>query len=367
MPALRASHLESRRRDAPLVDLIGRFAGLALDLEHVDGKGIKSLPDASTNCAFLPADSPLPNRVTAGRTALTYMAISATLFAFMNFFAKLASSSAGWASVAAVRALIGGLVAYGIARARGASLVATDKKAIFWRSILGTAAMLTTFYALSSRTLGLGDTVTLLNLMPVFLAVLAPIFLGERTANGVVLGIALALAGVVLVVRPSFIFGDVAHVVAVPNAAGPSAATTAAVAVLAAFLASIAMMLLRRVGQTESAEVISVHFSAFATIVLSAIALFDLHMPTLRDVGSMFAAGVCGGLAQIAMTRAYAAEQAARVSAMSYLSVVASAVLGALALRERPPGIALAGMALVVVGGVVVTLAKERYSPPPPP
>src|SRR5688500_20055423 len=112
------------------------------------------------------------------------MAISATLFAFMNFFAKLASSSAGWASVAAVRALIGGLVAFAIARARGASLVATDRKAIFWRSILGTAAMLSTFYALPSRTLGLGATVTLPNLLPVFPAALPPILLPARAPNG---------------------------------------------------------------------------------------------------------------------------------------------------------------------------------------
>lgn len=362
MPALRASHLEPRRRDAPLVDLIGRFAGLALDLEHVDRKGIKSLPYASTNCALFPS----PTRMrTRSRQALTYMAISATLFAFMNFFAKVASSSAGWASVAAFRAAVGGLVAYGIARARGASLAATDKKAILWRSVMGTAAMLTTFYALSSRTLGLGDTVTLLNLMPVFLSVLAPIFLGERTPKAVALGIALALGGVVLVVRPTFLFGESIHHILAPDLPGPSAGTTAAVAVLAAVFASIAMMLLRRVGQKETAEAISIHFSAFATVVLAIIALFDLHLPTARDLGFMFGAGICGGLGQIAMTRAYAAEQAARVSAMSYLSVVASAVLGAAVLGERPPAIALAGMVLVIGGGVVVTFAKERYSPPP--
>src|SRR5688500_14466961 len=231
------------------------------------------------------------------------MAISATLFAFMNFFAKLASSSAGWASVAAVRALIGGLVAFAIARARGASLVATDRKAIFWRSLLGTAAMLTTFYSLSSRTLGLGDTVTLLNLMPVFLAVLAPIFLGARTSKGVVLGIAVALAGVVLVVRPTFVFGHVPSTVVPVMVTGPTEGVTAAFAVLSALLASIAMMLLRRVGQTETAEAISVHFSAFATVVLSAIAVFDLRVPTPRDAAFMFAAGICGGVAQIAMTR----------------------------------------------------------------
>lgn len=283
------------------------------------------------------------------------MAASATLFAFMNFFAKLASSSASWASVGAVRAFVGALVAIGVARARGVSLAATDRKAVFWRSVAGTGAMMTTFYALSSRTLGLGDTVTLLNLMPVFLSVLAPIFLRERTTKAVGLGIALALGGVVLVVRPSFLFGGASH----------GGGVYAAVAVLSALLSSIAMMLLRRVGQTESAEAIAVHFSLFAALVLAIVAAFDFRVPTARDAAFMIAAGVCAGFAQIAMTRAYALEQAARVSAMSYLAVVASALLGALALGERPPLVAVLGMALVVAGGVVVTFGKERYSPAP--
>ncbi len=283
------------------------------------------------------------------------MAASATLFAFMNFFAKLASSSASWASVGAVRALIGAIVAIAVARARGVSLAATDRRAIFWRSLFGTGAMMTTFYALSSPTLGLGDTVTLLNLMPVFLSVLAPIFLRERTTMAVGLGIALALGGVVLVVRPTFVFGGTSH----------GGGVYAAVAVLAALLSSIAMMLLRRVGQTESAEAIAVHFSLFAAVTLAVVSLFDLRMPTTRDAAFMVAAGVCAGFAQIAMTRAYSLEQAARVSAMSYLAVVASALLGAVALGERPPLTAILGMALVVGGGVVVSFAKERYSPAP--
>ena len=81
---------------------------------------------------------------------------------------------------------------------RGSSLVANDRKALFWRSLFGTAAMATTFYALSSRTLPLGDTVTLLNLTPIFLAVLAPIFLRERTSRSVAFALLLALGGVML-------------------------------------------------------------------------------------------------------------------------------------------------------------------------
>lgn len=290
--------------------------------------------------------------------ALAYMATGAVLFALMNFFARLATTSASWMTVGAVRAFVGACVAIAVARMRGASLAANDRRALFWRSLFGTISMATTFYALSSRTLSLGDTVTLLNLTPIFLALLAPIFLREKTTIAVGFALLLSLGGVMLVLHPSFAWQDA------PRVAGPSAGATAGFAVFAAFSSSIAMMLLRRVGQTETAESIAVHFSLFAAATLGLLSLFDLRMPTARDAGFMLAAGVCAGFAQIAMTRAYSLEAAARVSGMSYLAVVASALLGAAVLREVPTIGALAGMALVVSGGLVVTFTRDAHPPP---
>ncbi|HVJ90244.1 MAG TPA: DMT family transporter [Labilithrix sp.] len=295
--------------------------------------------------------------------ALGLMALGALLFSLMNFLARIATASASWASVAAARATIGALVAFTIARMRGQSLTPNNVRSIFWRSLFGTVSMVSTFYALSSRTVSLGDTVTLLNLAPVFLAVLAPIFLRERTTAGVAFAIALALLGVMLVVRPTFLFGtttsahiSLAHV-------GPSATATTSVAVFAALSTSIAMMLLRRVGQTESAETIAFHFSLFAALALSFLSLFDLRVPTSRDAACMVGAGLCAGFGQLAMTRAYALEHAARVSGMSYLSVVASALLGAAVLGERPGPTAVVGMGLVIAGGILVTFARSSEKP----
>jgi drug/metabolite transporter (DMT)-like permease len=70
----------------------------------------------------------------------------------------------------------------------------------------------------------------------------------------------------------------------------------------------------------------------------------------------MILSGLCAGLAQLAVTRAYAVEHAARVSGLNYLAVVVSALLGAAFLGERPGPQAIAGMALVVAGGLVVVL-----------
>jgi drug/metabolite transporter (DMT)-like permease len=297
-----------------------------------------------------------------GASALAYMAASSVLFALMNFFARLATASGSWVTAGAVRAFIGATVALAVARMKGTSLSTRDPRAVLWRSVFGTAAMMSTFYALSSRTLPLGDTVTLLNLTPVFLAVLAPVVLRERTSAAVAIAIVLSLGGVALVVHPSFAGGDAAGgggAGGTGGVAGPSAGTTAAMACFAAFTASIAMMMLRKVGQTESAEAISFQYSLFAGLVLSACALFDLRMPSLRDLGFMAAAGVCAGFGQLGITRAYSLEQAARVSGMGYLSVVASAILGAAVLHERPTVAALVGMALVIGGGLLVTFARD--------
>lgn len=302
----------------------------------------------------------------SGTRALAYMAASATLFALMNFFARLASSTGSWASVGAVRALVGALVAFLVARSRGASLEMGDKRALLLRSLFGTASMLATFYALSSRTLSLGDTVTLLNLTPVFLAVVAPLVLRERTPPAVVIAIAVALAGVVLVVHPTFLFGVDPGVAKLGEGLpGPSAAASAASATCASLLAAVAMTMLRRVGQRDTAEGIAMYFSLFAFVVFAAVATLDPRMPSGRDMLFMVLAGVAAGFAQIAMTRAYALERAARVGSMSSLAVVASALLGAGLLRERPTASAVAGMGLVVASGLLVTLAREPASPPP--
>lgn len=289
------------------------------------------------------------------------MALSAVLFATMNFLARMATASAPWTEVGAVRAGIGAVVAFSVARMRRQSIRPNDLKAVFWRSFFGTISMLTTFYALSSHTLSLGDTSTLLNLSPVFLAVLAPIFLREKTTGGVAIAIGLALFGVVLVVRPSFIFGGEP---AILGALGPSPTVTALTATGAALSTAIAMMMLRRVGQTETAETIAFSFSIFATIVFAVISLFTLKVPTPRDFVCMVFAGVCAGFGQLAMTRAYTLESAARVSGLSYLNVVASTILGIVFLGEVPKQTAAIGMLLVIVGGVLVTRRSRVTSRP---
>jgi drug/metabolite transporter (DMT)-like permease len=283
------------------------------------------------------------------------MSLGAVLFALMNFLARIASGHVSWMLVAGTRALVGAFVAMAIARARSVNVFPKSTRTMWLRSFFGTISMMATFYALGSKALALGDAVTLVNLTPVFLALLAPYVLGERSGRRVVIAIPLAIGGVVLILRPTFLFGDVgAHV------SRDAMLFPAGIAVLASISSSFAMMMLRRVGKTENPEAIAAHFSLTAAVACFLLALPSLEMPSRVDLLTMVATGLCAGCAQIAMTRAYSMEHAARVSPFGYLSVVVSAALGAAFLHEWPGVLALGGMALVILAGTVVTVAGVR-------
>ncbi len=278
--------------------------------------------------------------------AFAWMAASACGFGLMNFCGHVAGERIHWSMTAATRCLVGAAVAYAVARSRGATLRVRDRRGIWWRCLWGTLSMILTFYALGTR-LPLGDTVTLTNLSPVFLALTAPVLLGERTGKRVVVALALSVAGVVLVVRPEMF-------------AGVEALKGAVAAMASALSASFSYTMLRRMGTAESPEAVTLHFSLVAAAVLTAIAALHLAVPDGRTLAMMLGAGASGGFAQIALTRAYALERAARVGGVSYLAVVVSAVLGAVALHERPTPRTVLGMTLVVAGGLVVTVVGVR-------
>jgi len=272
------------------------------------------------------------------------MCVASALFAVMTLAARMAARSAGWATIGASRAFMGGMVALFFAWQTGVSLKTRSPRMSWARSGFGTISMITTFYALGRTDLALGDAVTLLSMAPLFIAVLAPTFLGERSSARLWGVLLVAFAGVALIAGPHLSFR----------------ALPAVSAVVAALSSAIAMMFLRRMrsgGEPENAEAIAFHFSVVGFTALFVINLFSFRMPTAVDAVYLALAGTAGGLAQLAMTRAYALAQAARLGAMGYLGTVMSFVGSILLLGEEPQLGQLFGAVLVIGAGVVLALA----------
>ncbi|MGH7580746.1 MAG: DMT family transporter, partial [Gemmatimonadales bacterium] len=192
-----------------------------------------------------------------------------------------------------------------------------------------------------------GDAATLGATAPIFVALLAGPQLGERVGRRLWLAVAMAFAGIVLLVRPSFAL----------------AAPVAAVATAGAFCYALAMIWLRRIGPGESHEAVVLHFSLVALGAMLVLAIPSWTWPDARSGFYLLGAGLGGGGAQIAMTRAYSLQRATPVTALSYLGAVFTYLLALPLFPERPAPWQIAGALLVLLATALVgaSSARPRY------
>ena len=275
---------------------------------------------------------------------LGWMVLAQLCFAAMNVFTRLGSRHLPWPEIAAARFLVGALIAVGLAAARSKSLAVTDRGGTWRRSIYGTISALGTFFALSSPRVAIGDAATLGATAPIFVAALSGRLLNERVGRPLWIALALAFAGIVLLLRPSF----------------TTAAPVAAVATGGAFFYALAMIWLRRIGPAESHEAVVLHFSLVALATMLLLALPSWTWPDARSGLYLLGAGLGGGGAQLAMTRAYSLHRAAPVTALSTLGVVFTWLLALPLFPERPTAWQLAGTLLVLAATVLIGTATAR-------
>jgi drug/metabolite transporter (DMT)-like permease len=271
--------------------------------------------------------------------AAAWMLLACALFSLMSLCAKQASKHVPWHEIGAFRAAIGALSIVVWARARGISLVVHDRATQWRRTIAGTCAMGFGFFALTR--LPIGDSVTLGNLTPLLVAVASQRVLDERAGGALGLSAVLGFVGVALVAGAQF------H-------AGPAALVGVASAIAGAACAAVAMMQLRRLGPHESAEGVSLHFAAWAAVAMFVVGLGRQVVPSPADLGALVLAGLCGGVAQVSMTKAYGLDKAARVGAIGYSGVVMSQVFGVVFFGDVPSLSQLGGAALIIVSGAVL-------------
>ncbi|UOP05625.1 DMT family transporter [Conchiformibius kuhniae] len=210
-----------------------------------------------------------------------------------------------------------------------------------WRSLAGTAALLLFFYGMLH--LPLGTAVTLNYTSPFFLALLSVLLLKERPPLRVWLALSAGMAGVVVLLQPSFSAGQTWDaLLCLASGAG----------------AGYAYLKVRELSLLgEPAWRIVFYFSLTAAVV-SAVAATAAgwHAPDWQSLPVLLGIGISATLGQLALTRAYHVGRKFTVSALSYLTVVLSALLGAAFFGETLGGWDVAGMILVILAGIAGSL-----------
>lgn len=278
--------------------------------------------------------------------AAAWMTVAQLAFAGMAVGARVGGAGVPWQEVCASRFVVGALTAYGIARVRGQSLRITRLREAWLRSAFGTASAAGTFFVYAAPQLAIGDAATLFATSPIFVALLSAPLLGERVPKGLVFALVMGFTGIGLVAQPSF----------------STAGRLVAVGGLTAVSSALAMVWLRRIGPNESSEAIVFHFACTGAFVMILASLPVWRTPDPEQALVLAGTGLCGGLGQLAMTRAYALDRAARVSALGYSGVVFTRALGVPFFGEVPTLTQALGSLLVIGSGVMLSLGAAAVA-----
>lgn len=210
------------------------------------------------------------------------------------------------------------------------------------RSVVGVAAMYCMFYTVAH--LPLADAALLKTTTPLFIPLIAAVWLGERPSRGARWAVVIGFAGVALVLRPG---------------AGAFTAV-AAVGVAGGALAALAMVTIRRMSAEVRSREIALWFSVVATAATAARLPWVWVTPRGGEWVLLGVLGACGAAGQLLMTNAYASAPAGQVGPLTYSGVVFSAALGWALWGEAPGAATWAGAALIASAGVLVMATSGR-------
>ena len=272
----------------------------------------------------------------APKTAVLWMVFGSLSFGTMNALVKWTSLHADVWMIIMVRSAVIAFVVAVFAASRGISLRVVDKRTMLLRCVVGLTAMILYFTALGR--IPIGQAVTLQYTAPLFVALLSGRVISERVEPVVVILVATAFAGIVLIVSPDL------------SSVNPDAL----LALGSGFFAAMAYMYVRELRNTDSVSSVVFWFAAFSVAGSMLQALPDIFDLDWRTLAALVGIGVGAGGGQVGITMAYHRANAAWVSAFSYLTVIVATFYGFTLFNETLGISDWIGGVLIVGSGVAL-------------
>lgn len=217
------------------------------------------------------------------------------------------------------------------------------------RSVFGAVSMFCWFISLTL--IPLAEMMAISFTVPLFLTVLAMLFLKEMIHAYRWTALAVGFAGVMLIVGPELVSAQ-------------GSALGVAVALAAAVLAAIALMFLRRMSGKEAALTITFYFFVTSTaMALATLALGPWPMPSGTQWLLLALVGIFGVLGQLTMTFTYRYAEASLVAPLDYVNMLFAIAIGYYFFGEVPHLSTWIGAPLVIVaGGIILWREYVRFS-----
>lgn len=240
------------------------------------------------------------------------------------------------------------LVPY-LMRGRGVAALRTDHFARHLvRGLAGLGAIYLFFYTLGR--LPLAEAVVLYYTAPLFIPIVAHVWIGEPVPSAVRWAVGVGFAGVVLILRPG---AGLLQPVSLAGLGG-------------GVMMAVAMVSIRRMADTEPPGRIVFYFSFLATVFSALPLVWNWQTPSPRAWGLLWAIALTAVFGQILLTRGYSLAPAGRVGPFSYANVVFSALLGWLFWSEGFDTWSGFGALLVCGAGMMAAAARRPGGVPVP-
>ncbi len=210
----------------------------------------------------------------------------------------------------------------------------------FVRAVFNSIAMLTWYFALSL--LPVADAVSLTLIGPVFVAIGAMLFLGESVTGKRWLGIFIATAGALVIIRPGF----------------ETVGAGTALVVVSTATVSVSRLVAKSLSRTDRTPTIVGYLSLFMTPMTLIPALPVWTCPNIQQLLFLAMVGGLGTLAHILYIRAYKLADVSRVEPAMFMRLVWAALIGLVVFAEFPDVWTWIG-ATVVVSGTTYIARKE--------
>jgi len=211
------------------------------------------------------------------------------------------------------------------------------------RACTGTLAMGCSFWSLT--VLPLSEQTALTYTTPIFVALLAVPFLGERLSRWRVAGVALGFGGILAIAVGKGAFGGELTSLVM---AGMAAATAHGV------FSACTTLLVRSLSSSESSATIVLWQSLLMTVFAGLTLPFVWVTPGWAEWKLLIVIGLVGGVAQVLLTEAWASAQVSSLAPFSYTGVIFAALIGWLVFGEPQRWTTLLGAGLIVLAGLAI-------------
>ena len=200
-------------------------------------------------------------------------------------------------------------------------------------------------FFIAVKNIALVDAVLLANAAPLFIPIVALLWMRTAIRPAVIASLLVGFVGVVMILKPS------AELLKDP---------AALIAISAAAFSAVALVSVNRLSSTDKSDTILFYYFFISTVATLPFAFMQWQTPQGNQWLFLLGVGVFMALSQLFIILAYKHATAAQIAPFNYSVVIFSGIIGWMVWNTSLDLTALFGIALVCAGGIASIVFTEK-------